>query len=524
MVALIFLVICALAAVICFIFSISRTVELVKNPTKEVSYTAYFKRAIPLVLGFMVAFTAMLIWIYPACKITPKVYESIQAVIGGAIFSSSLASAVNLFIVHYYRKEVPEALDKHLYRIMMGAFVLTFVSFFVWTNGFADYLKYPLPNAFSFKTFIAYPGQTGNIAFYALCILSGALFVFFLCNYLMKKEYGQSNILESTFVVAFPAGIIGARLFYVIGNWAKEFDYGRAFEEVEIFGNTVNVWSPLCIWRGGLTILGGAIMGIVVGVAWFMWKRKQYSIWVAIDLIVPTILIAQAIGRWGNFFNIEVHGFQSDASYWQWLPRIIYNNAQHSSVAGVAETGKIFVPLFFIEFITNLIGYYVIAFVFGKKLRKMTELGDLGCLYIIWYGLTRVFLEPLRDANFNMGKDGYWSWVWSMIFVIVGCLLILVNHVVRYYIKKKKQTLVLNSNIEKRSLINLSWISLLTVALIVVGAVLMANGKYTGTISYSVFNVGLIVLILGVSALFIAGLAGFNLFTSKRYLKEQNNG
>ena len=111
-----------------------------------------------------------------------------------------------------------------------------------------------------------------------------------------------------------------------------------------------------------------------------------------------------------------------------------------------------------------------------------------------------------------------------MIFVIVGCLLILVNHVVRYYIKKKKQTLVLNSNIEKRSLINLSWISLLTVALIVVGAVLMANGTYTGTISYSVFNVGLIVLILGVSVLFIAGLAGFNLFTSKRYLKEQNNG
>ena len=151
------------------------------------------------------------------------------------------------------------------------------------------------------------------------------------------------------------------------------------------------------IWEGGLTILGGAITGIVVGVAWFLWRNKGYNIWLAIDIIVPTILVAQAVGRWGNFFNCEVHGIAMSSEYWKWLPKFILFNSQYSSVSGFAEAGQIYVPLFFIEFVANLLGYFVLAHLFGVKLRKYTQLGDLAFGYVMWYGMTRVLMEPLRD-------------------------------------------------------------------------------------------------------------------------------
>ena len=135
------------------------------------------------------------------------------------------------------------------------------------TEGYAAHVKYPLPNGLSFSKGFVTPdsGEGTNIAFYALCILSGAIYVYFICDHKLYLEYGKHGIVESTFLVAFPAGILGARIWYVIGNWNMEFA-GREW------------WAMFAIWEGGLTILGGAIMGIVVGVAWYMWRNKGYNI------------------------------------------------------------------------------------------------------------------------------------------------------------------------------------------------------------------------------------------------------
>ena len=113
-----------------------------------------------------------------------------------------------------------------------------------------------------------------------------------------------------------------------------------------------SIWSSIpwykgfMIWEGGLTILGGAIMGIAVGVAWFMWRNKGYSIWIAVDLIVPTILLAQAIGRWGNFFNCEVHGVEMSEQAWSWLPTFIFKNIHFGLGNGTpaADTGYTSTP------------------------------------------------------------------------------------------------------------------------------------------------------------------------------------
>jgi len=492
---------------ICLGFSIFNSIRFVKNPLVEVDYRKCITTTgIVTILG-VISFIVASFGVYMTLSITPDAFHVVQLVIGAILLSGGLFSGINFFIVHYYGKNIPEALDKWLFRIQLIGFIAAVLGFFIHTNGLSlpDSI-YPVPNGISFtQGLVTIKTGKPNIAFYAICILSGAVLVYFICDHYMYKEYGEHGILESTFFIAFPAGILGARIWYVVGNWAKEFDYGRAMVDL----NGMKIWAPLAIWNGGLTILGGAIMGIVVGVAWYLWKNKGKSIWIAVDMIVPCILVAQAIGRWGNYFNCEVHGLASNIEYWRWLPEIVLKNAQYTSSGSpdLVGTDQIYVPLFFIEFITNLLGYFVLAHVFGKALRKYTELGDLCFGYIIWYGATRVLMEPLRDKEFQMGEDGYWSWVWSMVFVLAGALLIVINHLVRYLKRKKDGTFKVHSYDRLLGFISTGAILVISATLIIFGVTMMSTNPFTLSVDYSGFNVGLMLLILGISVLLTSGIS-----------------
>ena len=474
--------------------------KLVRSAMIEVNYKSYFTQNGLLVAGAVVSFLVASFGFYQWMSVVPDFIHVFQLVIGDILFIGGLLIAINCFVIHYYGKNIPEKLDKWLYILLMVCFTISFFSIFIYTNGLSIPKEmYPLVNGISFKEGFVTP-KTGspNLAFYALCILGGAIIVYFVCDHIFYKQYGKHGLLESTFYVAFPAGILGARIWYVVGEWSTSFDYGRAMTTV---GDGIKIWAPLAIWEGGLTILGGAIMGIVVGVAFFLWRNKKLSIWFAIDAIVPTILIAQAVGRWGNFFNCEVHGLLVDDKYFAWLPEIIFNNAKYSSVAGYAPNGKLFVPLFFIECFTNLFGYFLIAHFFGKLLGKYHEPGDLCFAYVIWYGLTRVIMEPLRYGDFQMGENGYWSWVWSMIFVFAGTFLIVANHIVRFFIKKKKNIYEVKPYDTKLGFISTAIIVVLGGALAAVGAYLMSSNDFVEVVAYNKFNVGLMILVLGASVL-----------------------
>ena len=515
--AIIFLVLFVAALTASLIF----TIGLVKTPMIEIDYKKHFVKTGILVaasaIAFLVASFGLLMWARSSQE-TPAAIDFLhvfQLVVGALFWIVCLLVAIHTFIIHYYGKNIPEQLDKWLFRIQIIGFTASLVFFFIWTNGLAPYLTYPLVNGISFNSGFVTPTSVDspNIAFYALCILSGAVLVYFICDHFMYKKYGKHGILESTFFVAFPAGIIGARIAYVIGNWAKEFDYGHRM--TEMWG--MKIWAPLAIWEGGITILGGAIGGIVVGILWFLWRNKGKSIWHAIDMIVPTILIAQAVGRWGNFFNCEVHGFPVDVDAFKWLPEVIWRNAQYSSeCASLVEANQMYLPLFFIEAIINLLGYFVIAHVFGKALEKHLEPGDLGAGYIIWYGLTRMFLEPLRDPHYNMGTKGYWSWVWSLIFVAVGALLVAANHFIRYTLRKKNNTYQPKPNDQKVGLISTTVIVIAGVALLVPGIILMINNPFQTVLEFNNFNLGLILLILGVSVLLMLAISLPLLFAPKQ--------
>ena len=481
-------IVSAVLAVFSLGFGIYLAVQFIKNRIPPVPFNKLIKRIFIVIGVFTLSFATMMISIYLWGKLSPQPYELTAAIVGGLLVGFLGSVSLFSFIFHYWgggeEKGISKDFDKWMFKALMAAFPLFLISIFFLTDGFARFVHYPLPNGISFTQGIVTPADSGqpNLAFYAICILSGAIYVYFLCDHKFYLEYGKHGILESTFLVAFPAGILGARLFYVIGNYQLEF--------------ASEPWYKVfAIWEGGLTILGGAFMGIVVGVAWFLWRNKGYNIWLAVDIIVPTILIAQAVGRWGNFFNIEVYGKLSPASNWWWLPKFIVENYKFNNSGVLIPDNMIHVPLFFIECLTNLLGYFVIAHVFGKALRKYTQLGDLGFGYIIWYGLTRLFMEPLRDEAFNMGNNGYWSWIWSLAFVIGGSLAIGINHLVRYLLNKKDVN-------KLAKIIETAVVGVVALTLIIIGSVMMSSSEFAKELVLNKFNWGLIVLALGISVLF----------------------
>ena len=498
MVNMVFMILFFVIALAIFGYSIYRAVSLARHPMpKTIEYSKEIKRFIFFILGATISATIGFIFLCNYQGYLMNGGEWASLVFGSLIFSFSLATFVNSFIVHYYGKEIDKKSDTILfYSLIISAFTFLF-GLVLLTNGIADHLTYPLVNGINFQNGFTNPSSSvkPNLAWYALCILSGAVLVYFICDHRFYVEYGKHGILESTFFIAFPAGIIGARIGFVIGEWNKLFASRVASGEW---------WAPFAIWEGGLTIISGALIGIIVGVIWFIWRNKKYSIWLAVDIIVPCILVAQAIGRWGNFFNAEVHGnVISTANFW-WLPKIVMNNAAFSERVGFAPVGSIYLPLFYIEFISNLVGYFTIRFAIGKGLRKYLELGDLAALYIVWYGLTRVILEPLRHPAYHMGIDGYWSWMWSIIFVLVGTFFIMANHVVRYLIRKKKNLpLIANVNLPLSYAIGGA---LLTVALglTITGTIFMSSNPQSAYIGFNPFNNGFIILTIGLAFLMIA--------------------
>ena len=101
---------------------------------------------------------------------------------------------------------------------------------------------------------------------------------------------------------------------------------------------------------------------------------------------------------------------------------------------GAVTSTNIYVPLFLIESLTNLCGYFVIAYGIGVGLKKYLKPLDVGACYHIWYGITRAIMEPLRSSSFEYNQ----SWISAFLLIAAGLLVIALNHIIRYIINKKK--------------------------------------------------------------------------------------
>lgn len=329
-------------------------------------------------------------------------------IIGGLLTIGFLTYFVIAFTVHYYKPGVDPKSKKLLYWSLFASALGFLVSLVMMIEGFnlVGAIQYPLPQGIPFDAPI--------VRFYALFILSGAILVYFICDHAFFKKYGRHGILENVFYIAFPAGIVGARIWYVIGNWTRD-------------GFDQDFMGVFRMWDGGLAIMGGALFGALAGILFFKFYRKGFSIADAADVIVPAILVAQSIGRWGNFMNQEVYGAVADPSKWWFLPSFIIDQ--------MTVAGDFRVPLFLIESFINMTGYFVIRFAVGQGLKQWIKPADLALSYPLWYGITRAIMEPLRDPNYNMGDNNNWSYYWSFIFIGLAIVGIVVNHL--YHASKK---------------------------------------------------------------------------------------
>lgn len=222
-----------------------------------------------------------------------------------------------------------------------------------------------------FSTILGIPDpvcfRVGNfeVRWYAVLITLGLVFAFFIMQNRLKKAGEDPELIYDLLLWTVPLGVIGARLYYVAFMW----EY-YAHDLMEIF----------MVRHGGLAI-HGAILGGALGVFLFC-RQKHVDFWTVADVIAPALILGQALGRWGNYFNGEAYGMQTDSFF----SIQVYENGQLINV----------VPTFLYESVCDmLIFFFLILYVDRHKKAQ----GEVFCWYAILYSLCRFFIEGMRTDS-----------------------------------------------------------------------------------------------------------------------------
>ena len=243
-----------------------------------------------------------------------------------------------------------------------------------------------------------------RIHIYALCIITGIIIAVLLTNRRLTKRGAEPWVVIDIALLAVPLAIIAARIYHVVTHW----DF--------YFGEGANPLSALYIWEGGIAIYG-ALIGGAVG-AWLGCRWTGIRFWTFADALAPGLLLAQAIGRFGNWFNQELFGLPTDVP---WGLEIDYPNPAWP--IGLPE-GTLFHPTFLYEVLWNGLGVVVLLWV-GARFRL--QWGRLFALYLIWYSAGRIVWESIRidpsDIFFGIRTN-----VWAAIAgVVLGLVIFFVQ-------------------------------------------------------------------------------------------------
>ena len=218
----------------------------------------------------------------------------------------------------------------------------------------------------------------GTFSLYPFAVFFGILAAIFTVAYFWRKNKYPWDILLTLIIITIPSSIIGARLLYIFERLIYNPD--DPFPGSQWYA----------IWEGGLSIQGGVILALGLDLIYLNFKKEVIDRRNVFGIILPTVLIGQAIGRWGNFTNHEVFGKVIDGDSLNWLGETIKYN--------MLINGSYRVPLFFYESMVNLLGYIIIVWVVVNL--NLTKPGTPGALYLLWYGITRVAMEPLREESY----------------------------------------------------------------------------------------------------------------------------
>ncbi|MFT9494693.1 prolipoprotein diacylglyceryl transferase [Anaerosolibacter sp.] len=232
-----------------------------------------------------------------------------------------------------------------------------------------------------------------NIAWYGVIIGCGILVGVLLASQEAKRQHLKSDIIFDFLFLALPIAIICARAYYV------------AFEWKQYSGDIIKM---IAIWEGGLAIYGGVIGGFVAAVLFS--KYTKFPLLRLIDMVVPSLILGQAIGRWGNFMNQEAFGNLVANPNLQFFPFAVF-------IERLAEWHQ---ATFFYESMWNLCIFLILIY-----FRKRTKFnGQLLSIYFIGYGLGRFWIEGLRTDSLYLFPGLRISQAVSSILIISGIIMI----------------------------------------------------------------------------------------------------
>ncbi|HFU6521318.1 TPA: prolipoprotein diacylglyceryl transferase [Enterococcus hirae] len=217
------------------------------------------------------------------------------------------------------------------------------------------------------------------IYWYALIIVSGIIIAMWLSSREAVRVGLKSEDVTDFMLWGLPLSIIGARLYYIL------------FDLPQYIADPIQIFN---IRSGGLAIYGGLIAGAIT--LYFFTKYHFISMWTFLDIAAPSVLLAQAIGRWGNFMNHEAYGPVTTRIFLENLhiPRFIIDNMY---IEGFYRQ-----PTFLYESVWSLIGFILLLFLRNKK--HLLKKGEVLLVYVMWYSFGRFFIEGLRtDSLYFLG-------------------------------------------------------------------------------------------------------------------------
>ena len=238
-----------------------------------------------------------------------------------------------------------------------------------------------------------------TIHFYALGILIGIAVAIWLGRVRYAKVGGNADDVSEVAIWAVPFGIIGGRIYHVITSPEK------------YFGNGANPIDALRIWQGGLGIWGAISFGAFGAYLYFRTHKTSLTYSQLLDCLAPGVVLAQAIGRVGNYFNQELFGRPTS------LPWGLEIDAPNRPTG--YETFETFHPTFLYELIWCLLVAYLLIKLPGSIKKIVTRKGDIFALYVLAYTLGRLWIETLRidESNLILGLRLN---VWVSLIVIVA--------------------------------------------------------------------------------------------------------
>ena len=242
-----------------------------------------------------------------------------------------------------------------------------------------------------------------TIGWYGLGYAIGLAVTYMVMVRLARRAGERAEILANGMIIVAVAALIGGRLYHVIDQWALYQD------------DPIKIFLPP---YSGLGVYGGIATGIVAAFLYARYKGVPFLRWA--DIVAPGLFTMQAIARWGNYFNQELYGSPTTLP-WGIPIECEYRVADLACSAYPFETTR-FHPLFLYESISGVLGALALIWI-GYHLRKHLRPGDLFLGFLIWYGVVRFALEPLRHANWTF--DGLpVAQIVSLLFIVPAAIIL----------------------------------------------------------------------------------------------------